>query len=118
MIIYKMDKHLRNMMYTAMKENNIYLAVLAFEHGARPNQMMMDHAAGKGYLRMIEWLAEEGILPTRGGATAAEVLKHQDMVNVLAEKGIYPDRKCVTFTKKVHHKGIRYFDFKINYPMA
>ena len=53
--------------------------------------IMVDHLAGDGHLRSLQWMADRGILPDRTGAELALQHNHSHVVKWLASKGILPD---------------------------
>ena len=105
------------MLEDAIKNNRFQTVKVAFGKGARPNQIMIDYAAGMGYLNIIEWFFEKQIFPTRYGATAAQMLEKYDMVNFLTQKQIYPfiEAKGLSVSRKVDLYGRFYMDINIMY---
>ena len=110
-----------NMLEDAIYNNRFNMVKIAFEKGAKPNQIIIDYAAGMGYLNMIEWFSDQKILPTQYGATAAQILGKYDMVKFLANKQILPfsssaeEGKNISINRKVDLYGRFYVDINIMY---
>ena len=109
-------------MYRDLLENAIindkFLTVqFAFEKGDRPRQKDIDYATGMGYLKIIEWVIQKEIYPTRYGATAALMLQKYDMVDLLAKYQIYPHAtsKNVNISRRIDSGGRYCIDINIMY---
>lgn len=127
------EYELEDNMYDAMSKGNLTTVISLFEKGIRPSQSRIDYAAGQGHFNIIQWLAEpeRGILPTRTGASAAQIhsqflsqtpgnevqiQNQQKVLSFLAQKGIFPrlmGDKGVKYVRKLDVHGKEYLDLYV-----